>query len=93
MMNLIYKVFNVVVPVNFCCGGTVKRDTTVFTKNDIPSYNLDPYYPYYQYPYHYHHPREALCGALRNLLQVLFDSGVTPCQQLPKDFQGKICSN
>ena len=99
-MNLInLKVFNVIVLVSSCFGGTVKRDTS--TQNEIPPSSdlYDIYDPYYAHNHHSHlnhhhhhpppHPREALCGSLQNLLQILYNSGVTRCQQLPKDFQGK----
>ena len=92
-MNLIFKVFNAIVLVNSCSGGTVKRDTYSHNHNDvIGNFNTypHPHYPYYQHPYGYYHQRENLCGPLQQVLHILYDSGVTTCQQLPKDFQGII---
>ena len=90
-MGSFFKFINVLVLVSYCSGGTVKRDTSSSSQNEIP--NLS-YFDLYGGFSHYHqynpqHPREALCGSLRNLLSILHDSGVTTCRQLPKEFNDK----
>ena len=95
-MGFYFKFINLLVLVSYCSGRTVKRDTASSSQNEIP--NLS-YFAIYGGFSHYHqynpqHPREALCGSLRNLLSILHDSGVTTCRQLPKEFndEGKFYS-